>query len=158
QRRLGVTRMTFVLIRKLLRDARWFLLLVGVLLFGFQILWVKMMQRVTTQLAPIVQLAADRMGKSRGALKDQIFQGPGRLMQSIIGGDQLDFQSAQDVLSIGYVHPLMQVLFCFWAIGRAAGAIAGEIDRGTMELLLAQPLPRWRLIAANLATDAIYIP
>ncbi len=52
----------------------------------------------------------------------------------------------------------MQVLFCLWAIGRAAGAVAGEIDRGTMELLLAQPLPRWRLIFAHLGVDLILIP
>src|SRR5205823_4900180 len=88
----------------------------------------------------------------------QLFSGPGRVMQSVIGGDQLKFQRAQDVLSIGYVHPLMQVLFCLWAIGRAAGAVAGEIDRGTMELLLAQPLPRWRLIFAHLGVDLILIP
>ena len=29
----------------------------------------------------------------------------------------------------------MQIIFCIWAIGRASSAIAGEIDRGTMELL-----------------------
>ena len=49
-----------------------------------------------------------------------------------------------DMLSIGYVHPLMQTIFCIWAVGRASGAIAGEMDRGTMELLLAQPLARGR--------------
>ena len=63
-----------------------------------------------------------------------------------------------DMLSIGYVHPLMVVTFCVWAIGRAAGAIAGEIDRGTMELLLAQPLARSRLILAHLLLDLVTIP
>ena len=47
-----------------------------------------------------------------------------------------------DMLSIGYVHPLVQIIFCIWAVGRASGAVAGELDRGTMELLLAQPLSR----------------
>src|SRR5205814_1434679 len=42
--------------------------------------------------------------------------------------------------------------------GRAAGAIAGEIDRGTMELLLAQPVPRWRLVLAHLCVDLLTIP
>jgi hypothetical protein len=32
-----------------------------------------------------------------------------------------------DMLSIGYVHPVMQFVFCISAVGRAAGAIAGEI-------------------------------
>ena len=35
---------------------------------------------------------------------------------------------------------------------------AGEIDRGTMELLLAQPVPRWRLVMAHLGADIILIP
>src|SRR5262249_51269934 len=52
----------------------------------------------------------------------------------------------------------MQTVFCVWAVGRAAGAIAGELDRGTMELLLAQPLPRWRLLLAHLLVDLITIP
>ena len=64
----------------------------------------------------------------------------------------------RDVLSIGYVHPLTQTILCVWAIGRAAGAIAGEIDRGTMELLLAQPLPRYRVMLAHLGVDLLTIP
>src|SRR5262249_11858812 len=64
----------------------------------------------------------------------------------------------QDLLSIGYVHPLIVAIFCIWGVGRAAGALAGEVDRGTMELLLAQPLSRARLILAHLLVDAITIP
>jgi ABC-2 type transport system permease protein len=45
-----------------------------------------------------------------------------------------------------------------WAIGRAAGAITGEIDRGTMELLLAQPLTRTQIVLAHLAVDLVAIP
>jgi ABC-2 type transport system permease protein len=63
-----------------------------------------------------------------------------------------------DTLSIGYVHPLVQTLFCIWAIGRASGAIAGELDRGTLELLLAQPLPRYRIVLAHLVVDLVTIP
>jgi ABC-2 type transport system permease protein len=62
------------------------------------------------------------------------------------------------MLTIGYVHPLMLTIFCIWAIGRAAGAITGEIDRGTMELLLAQPLSRYRVILAHLCVDLLTIP
>lgn len=150
--------MTWVLIRKLLRDARWALLIVCLLLAGFQMIWVKATQRVTTQIAPMFQVMARVQNKSIQDVERQMFKGPGRVMQSVIGGDQLRFERAQDVLSIGYVHPLMQVLFCLWAIGRAAGAIAGEIDRGTMELLLAQPLPRSRVVLAHLAVDLVLIP
>src|SRR5262249_53046055 len=40
----------------------------------------------------------------------------------------------------------------------AAGAISGEIDRGTMELLLAQPVGRWRVVIAHLCVDGMVIP
>jgi ABC-2 type transport system permease protein len=61
-------------------------------------------------------------------------------------------------MTVAYVHPLTQTILCVWAIGRASGAVAGELDRGTMELLLAQPLPRRTLILAHLCVDAIVIP
>ena len=40
----------------------------------------------------------------------------------------------------------------------AAGAVSGEIDRGTMELLMSQPVPRNRLILAHLIVDAAVLP
>src|SRR5262249_10063460 len=95
----------------------------------------------------------------REDIENRLFQGgPAQLAKTIIGGDRLSFDSAMDMLSIGYVHPLIQITFCIWAVGRAAGAIAGELDRGTMELLLAQPLPRWRVVLAHFCVDVITIP
>jgi ABC-2 type transport system permease protein len=91
-------------------------------------------------------------------VENVLFNGPGKLIRTIIGGEQLAMDRAMDLLSVGYVHPLIQTILCVWAVGRAAGAIAGEIDRGTMELLLAQPLARFRLIAAHLCVDLITIP
>jgi ABC-2 type transport system permease protein len=91
-------------------------------------------------------------------IKEVLFQGPGKLMQTFMGGESIHFERVLDLLSVGYVHPLVQTIFCIWAIGRAAGAISGEIDRGTMELLLAQPVPRWRVIAAHACVDFVVIP
>jgi ABC-2 type transport system permease protein len=56
------------------------------------------------------------------------------------------------------MHPLVQAIICIWAIGRGAGAIAGEIDRGTMELLLAQPVARRKIVLAHLLVDLTAIP
>jgi beta-exotoxin I transport system permease protein len=146
------------LVLKLLRDLRWPLLVVALLLAGFQCLWVKIAQRTVTQIAPFFSTLANRAGASQKAIEDVIFGGPGKLAQSVIGGESIHFERAMDTLSIGYVHPLMQIIFGLWAIGRAAGALAGEIDRGTMELLLAQPIARWKVVAAHLAVDALVIP
>lgn len=146
------------LVRKLLRDLRWPLLVTILLLAGFQCLWVKITQRTVTQVAPFFSTLANRAGASQKAIEDVIFGGPGKLAQTVIGGESIHFERAMDTLSIGYVHPLMQIIFCIWAIGRAAGALAGELDRGTMELLLAQPIARRSVVLSNLAVDVLVIP
>jgi ABC-2 type transport system permease protein len=146
------------LVIKLLRDLRLPLVVVAVLLIAFQCLWVKITQRIVGQLVPFFVGLAVAQKLAPQSLEEQLFRGPGKLMQTLMGGETIKLDRAMDVLSIGYVHPLMQTLFCIWAIGRAAGAIAGEIDRGTMELLLAQPLPRYRVILAHLCVDGLTIP
>lgn len=112
---------TLALVRKLLRDLRWPLLVVMLLLAGFQCLWVKITQRTVAEISPVFSTLAARAGTSQKAIEEVIFSGPGKLAQTIIGGESLHFERAMDVLSVGYVHPLMQLLFCLWAIGRAAG-------------------------------------
>jgi ABC-2 type transport system permease protein len=146
------------LLRKLLRDVRVPLIVVALLLGTFQLLWAHVMARVLGKLSPFFNTLAGLGGLTPKDIENVLFEGPGKIMRTIIGGDRVVLDGAMDLLSIGYVHPLMIILFCVWAIGRAAGAIAGEIDRGTMELLLAQPLARSRLILAHLLLDVITIP
>src|SRR5690349_11732714 len=119
--------MTAPLVRKLLRDVRWPLLIVMVLLLAFQCLWVKITQRTTTQITPFFSTLAARAGVFQKDIEDQIFSGPGKVFQTLVGGENVHFEQAMDVLTIGYLHPLMQTIFCIWAIGRAASAVAGEI-------------------------------
>jgi ABC-2 type transport system permease protein len=87
-----------------------------------------------------------------------IFGGPGKLMQTLMGGESINYMNFLDMLTVGYVHPTVVTILCIWAVGRAAGSVAGEIDRGTMELLLAQPIPRSRVILAHLWVDVLTIP
>jgi ABC-2 type transport system permease protein len=150
--------MTWTLWRKLLRDVRLALVVVALLLGLFQVLWAKVTERILGRLAPLLNTLAGLGGLTQHDVESMIFEGPGKIVRTIIGGDLVHLDTAMDMLSIGYVHPLMQILFCVWAIGRAAGAVAGEIDRGTMELLLAQPVARSRLVLAHLLVDATTIP
>lgn len=147
-----------VLIRKLLRDIWPALAVVCLLLAAFQCLWFKVTQRICGELLPLISGLSQRGGVDVAAVQNVIFRGPGQILRTLMGGERIQLDSAMDMLSIGYVHPLMQTIFCIWAIGRAAGAIAGELDRGTMELLMAQPLRRSRLILAHLCVDAVTIP
>src|SRR5262249_39508386 len=123
-----------------------------------QMLWAKITARILGELAPFFNSLAALAGLSSKDIQEEVFKGPGQLIRTIIGGETVNLDHAMDLLSIGFVHPLMQTRFCVWAVGRAAGAIAGELDRGTMELLLSQPLARSRLILAHLAVDCITIP
>jgi ABC-2 type transport system permease protein len=157
------------LVRKLLRDLRVPLLVVCLILCAFQCFWVKITQRVVTDVSPFFASITTALQKVPAALvskegdlskiiENRLFKGPGRIMQTLAGGDNMRFEKAMDMLSIGYVHPLMQTLFCIWAIGRAAGAIAGELDKGTMELLMAQPISRRTVILSHLIVDLMTIP
>jgi ABC-2 type transport system permease protein len=150
--------MTWALIRKLLRDVRVALVVVAFLLGAFQCLWYKITDRIVGQLVPLFSELAGSAGVTIKYIEEKLFEGPGKIIRTLVGGEQVDFSNVMDMLSIGYVHPLMQTIFCIWAVGRAAGAIAGETDRGTMELLLAQPVPRWRVILAHLCVDLLTIP
>jgi ABC-2 type transport system permease protein len=150
--------MTFVLYRKLLRDVRLQLAAVSLLLFGFAGLWVKVTVQVTTQITPLLGLAGQLQGFGSDFFLNLFFRGPGKLIQTFLGGEEARFTNPEDTLALVTTHPLVQAIVCIWAIGRAAGAIAGEIDRGTMELLLAQPVARRKVVLAHLLVDATVIP
>jgi ABC-2 type transport system permease protein len=146
------------LLAKLVRDVRLPLCGVLLLLAGFECLWVKITQRIAGELLPLLTGLASAWPVSRSELENTIFEGPGKIVRTLIGGEHINLDRAMDVLSIGYVHPLVITIICIWAIGRSSGAIAGEIDRGTMELLLAQPIRRSRLILAHFCVDLLTIP
>lgn len=149
--------MTWTLVRKLLRDVRVAWIVVAVLLFLFQILWARITSRVSTEILAALQGIGVTLEVFQGILfkRDEMM---GQMVQAIIGGDQIALDRPIDMMSISYVHPLVLTMLCVWALGRAANAIAGEIDRGTMELLLAQPIRRSQIIVAHLSVDAIVFP
>jgi ABC-2 type transport system permease protein len=146
--------MTRTLVFKLLRDYRVALIVVVLLLFLFQLLWSLVSKRVSTEIIR----AFSEFGIGVEMLRQIIFQGPGKMIQALLGGENIRLERAMDMMSMAYVHPLTQTILCIWAIGRASGAIAGEIDRGTMELLLAQPIRRGQVVLAHLIVDLITIP
>lgn len=150
--------MTHILVRKLLRDVRPALAIVCLILFIFAGLWVKITQRVTAEITPFFNIVAKQARLDKKLFEEVLFRGPGKISQAVLGGADLQFEKPNDFLAVGMLHPVVLTLACVWAVGRSAGAIAGEIDRGTMELLLSQPVPRNRLILAHLIVDGIVIP
>lgn len=147
--------MSLALFKKLLRDIRVPLLLTALLLLGYEMLWVKVAERIIEQFKMLSELLPL---ETMLLLEKKIFAGPGQVIRAMLGGELINLNDSLSILSIGYVHPFMQAVICVWAIGRAAGALAGELDRGTMELLLAQPIPRRQIVLAHLAIDLLVIP
>jgi ABC-2 type transport system permease protein len=146
--------MNLILLRKLLRDLRTGLIVVCVLLAAFEFLWCK----ATEQSIRVVSAFKQEIAALETFEHVILRQESGKVMQKMIGGDSVTFGHAFDSLTIGYVHPLALTILCVWAIGRSAGVVAGELDRGTMELLLAQPIARWRVITTHFAVDMLTIP
>ncbi|HEY2787621.1 MAG TPA: ABC transporter permease subunit [Fimbriiglobus sp.] len=150
--------MTFILYRKLLRDVRIPLLVVCLIVAIFSGLWVKIAQRVTTEIFPFFNGLALAQKMDPKVFDEVLFKGPGKISQAVMGGADVRFDRTSDFLAIELLHPVILALTCIWAVGRAAGAVAGELDRGTMELLLSQPVPRNRLVLAHFLVDLTVIP
>jgi ABC-type transport system involved in multi-copper enzyme maturation permease subunit len=84
-----------------------------------------------------------------GALA-QVMQFAPPLLRALIE-QQLGGGSPAMVLAFGWNHPVAHALMSAVAIALAARAIAGEVEHGAIELVLAQPLSRGAYFAAYAA-------
>jgi ABC-2 type transport system permease protein len=150
--------MTYFLVRKLLRDVRPALIAVCVILFIFSAFWVKITQRVTTEIAPMFKLVSSVSFGDSKQFEKLLLRGPTKVSQAALGWGEINFDKPTEFLAISLLHPVLLIMCVVWGVGRAAGAIAGELDRGTMELLMSQPIPRSRLLRAHLLVDCIVLP
>jgi ABC-type transport system involved in multi-copper enzyme maturation permease subunit len=62
---------------------------------------------------------------------------------------------AEGYLAADYRHPLYLVAIGAYVVGASVGAVAREIERGTVLMLLAAPIPRWRYLAAKVGALAV---
>jgi ABC-2 type transport system permease protein len=70
------------------------------------------------------------------------------------GGDVFSLAGS---VSLGFIHPIAVGLNLVFALGFAASAIAGERQRGTLEVLLARPLSRRRVYVTLALAAALFI-
>ena len=59
-------------------------------------------------------------------------------VKSMLGGATLRPDNTAALISIGYQHPFVLILFMVYAVGTPTGLLAGEVQRGTMELILSR--------------------
>ena len=117
--------MSWVLIRKTIRDYCLIWGAIFVLLAGFVVLYM-----FATNAVPMEKIEIARLPFIR------------RLMTVMIGSDPLEHFNATTVTAFGFTHPMLWVLLVTFAMTITSGVLAGEMDHGTMDLLAVLPITR----------------
>jgi ABC-2 type transport system permease protein len=122
------------ILHRLLGESRWFLGLASASLFGLGWLSSFIACRVERRFHQAVGEDAERFQRfTRG-----------------MGGEAMDFSSLSfQVMFWG--HPFVMLIVCTWAISRGSAAVAGEIERGTLDLTLSRPVSRLGYFATQVA-------
>ena len=129
--------MTWALWEKSLRDAKWLLLGCSVLMFAFH--WIRVWVTSHFTMGDVRKLLefAPEFLKGLFAVPPDVIAAPaGRL-------------------AIGYDDPLVVVIMSCWAISRGSDSVSGEIGRGTMEVLLAQPVRRSEILLSSVVVNLL---
>ena len=111
----------FVLVRKHLGEAKWILILSILPLFGLG--WLLAFSTARTLADPVRQERLRRFAEARGE--------SGLDLPSVV----------QQELFLWMLPPVMLPLL-IWAIGRGSLSVAGELERGTLDLTLSRPIRR----------------
>lgn len=107
-----------------------------VLMFGFQWLFV--------WLSSLVELGA--LGAFLSALPSQF--------ESLVGIPFAQVATQTGRIAVAYIDPVVLIAIVSWGIGRGSDAVSGEIGRGTMEFLLAQPVSRTAVLLTQAAVTS----
>lgn len=120
--------MNTALLKKSLLESRW--LLISSMAFMFAVHWLRVFISsffTSGKLESIFKLLPEVIEPLLPVSFDQISTGVGRI-------------------AIAYDDPVVLLLVTVWAISRGSDAVSGELNRGTMEMLLAQPVTRWGVL------------
>ncbi|UCC97442.1 MAG: hypothetical protein JSW66_16560 [Phycisphaerales bacterium] len=63
-------------------------------------------------------------------------------IKTLLGGEALQAGNLAGLIAIGYQHPMVLTLYMLFAVGVPTGLLAGEVQRGTMELILSRNATR----------------
>jgi ABC-2 type transport system permease protein len=129
--------MNGVLLSQLLRAQRTKLLIVAIAIA----VWSVFLPVVYASFAPQIKAIVD----------SGIF--PKQLM-SFGGGDPFSLEGS---IALGYIHPIAIILLAIFAVGFATTAVAGERQRGTLEVVLARPVSRRALYLTMLAALVLFL-
>jgi beta-exotoxin I transport system permease protein len=128
----------FGLIRKNLLDSRWMLGSLVLALFWLSWAFVFATHRTEVSMREAVGVG-----------------GPMRMLRAM-GGPAMDFSTGAIEMTY-WKHPIFILMFSLWAIARGSGSVAGELERGTMDLVMSRPVSRTSFVASQMAVGVIGI-
>lgn len=119
------------------REARWLLLASCALLFAFFWLQVWVIRQITPeQLLRMLEELPDFVKRMMPVPIEVLASERGRL-------------------AFAYDHPLVTLTMTVWAVARGSDAVSGELGRGTLEMVLAQPVRRCGVLWTQAATTVL---
>lgn len=132
--------MSAVLFRRTLAAGRWRLLAVaaGLATWGF--------------LLPVVY--ATFGAEIRRIVEGGYFAGLLDALTAIGGGSVFTLDGS---VALSFIHPIPIALVAILAIGHPIAALAGERQRGTLEVLLSRPISRRRVYGTALAATLVFV-
>jgi ABC-2 type transport system permease protein len=68
----------------------------------------------------------------------------------VLGGANMDY-STTALEVCWWNHPVILLPVLCWAVARGAGAVAGEVERGTVDMTLSRPVSRLTYLASHVA-------
>jgi ABC-2 type transport system permease protein len=76
-------------------------------------------------------------------------------IKTALGGEILQAGNVPGLILIGYLHPLVLFLYLLFAVGVPTTLLTGEVQKGTMELILSRPATKTQVyVCASLLTMA----
>jgi ABC-2 type transport system permease protein len=130
---------SFSLFRKTVNDVRWLLLACTATLFAFS--WIRVIivsSMETYQLQRIARNLPDLVKRLSPVPIEQLISYPG-------------------LVGFTFEEPLAYLIMAVWTISRGSDIVSGEVSRGTMEMLLAQPISRMRYLTTHTLVTLIGI-
>lgn len=129
----------FALIRKQLGESRWMLALSAAALFGISWLGVWGTARFESRL--------------RQADPERDFFRNRQMIQRF-GGEAMDFSSGA-LEMVGWSHPFVILTVGLWAVARGSLAVAGELERGSLDLTMSRPVSRFAFYGSHVLSAAL---
>jgi ABC-2 type transport system permease protein len=81
-----------------------------------------------------------------------------KMLQSEEGGNRIEWMrrlgmanepTSAEIMMAFWNHPFFLILVAIWSIARGSAAVAAEVERGTMDLLLSRPVSRSSYLASQ---------